>query len=372
MSLTPTLRSYAQTVTLKPLRLLSQNVGLSQEFDHLAGEAVREEMSLSSSETLKASYIRCFNQAEIDGIQTSQISRVVLGRLNDIKRKMIKAKDPEATESECLINERWYFEVASAAGVTDPGWARNRKPDEEPHLGNSSTETEQGTPLSGHRTLGSSTVENQAMIDLLNTHIFHLKTMRNHLHGRPFVSKLPPELIETLGANMAAWGQNCEDYMNFKQTIPTESQVIFLKMYNIASGINDAFSMYFDEVKRIHVMGRARTKKTNSVLTNKEMKKITGRAISKLTEALEPADENDAWLNGFYGQRCKECYSYRTKIRPEEPTTLRCLKCGFISKRWSFVTCTVCGVFRSKEEFMDGKCPTEGCNDDIREVIAPD
>ena len=289
---------------------------LSQEFDHLAHEAVREEIGTDSTSNLKMCYIRCFDQAEIDGIDESEIVKVVLVRLNALKAQVVREKNPGASDSECLINERWFYEVASGLNLTDPDRARNPKRcevDEEPHQKNSS-----GGPHSQ---------ENEALIESLDSYMAHLKIMRNHLHNRPFTSLMAPGLVPDLTVRIQGWAQNCEDYFNNKQTIPTAAQVIFLRCFSVSSGINDAFSQFFDEVKRVHILNRGRTKKTNSILTTKEIRKITGRTITNLHKALEPIDDNDARLNGFYGQECQHCGSFRTREKPDSVRALLCSKC---------------------------------------------
>ena len=64
---------------------------LSDEFDHLAREAVREEMSIEGTGMLKDYYNRCFDQALIDGVEPTKIGKVVLDQLNKHKEAMVKA-----------------------------------------------------------------------------------------------------------------------------------------------------------------------------------------------------------------------------------------------------------------------------------------
>ena len=332
-------------------------VKLSDEFDHLAREAVREEMNIDGSGMLKDYYQRCFDQALIDGVEPTQISRTVLERLNRHKETLVRAERPDAAPSECVINARWYYKVAAAAGYTDPEYNRiGGELGESAHQGNTSTE--------GYQRIGKHTVENHDIISAIDRYITHLKTMRGHLHDRMFASVMPGTVVEDILLRITAWCDNCEDYFNLKQVMPVNSQVIFLDMYNVASGINDAFGLYFDEVRRIHIEDRSRTKKSNSILTAKELKKIINRDVMRLSTILEPKSANDARLNGFYGQECSQCGSYRTRVDSEDGM-VACSKCHHKMERASYLVCRVCQYFQSTEKLVDGKCPTPGCGNDI-------
>ena len=126
-----------------------------------------------------------------------------------------------------------------------------------------------------------------------------------------FSTVMPGTVVEDIITRINAWCDNCEDYFNLKQVMPVNSQVIFLEMYNVASGINDAFARYFAAVRKIHIDDRPRTKKSNSILTAKELKKIINRDVMRLSTILEPKSAIDARLNGFYGQQC-QCGSLST------------------------------------------------------------
>ena len=329
---------------------------LSDEFDHLAREAVREEMSIEGTGMLKDYYNRCFDQALIDGVEPTKIGKVVLDQLNKHKEVMVKAERPDAAPAECIINQRWYYQVAAAAGYTDPAYHRNvSEPDESTHQGNTSTD--------GHTRIGMHTVENQQLITALGRYGVHLKVMRSHLHDRMFTTVMPGTVVEDIITRINAWCDNCEDYFNLKQVMPVNSQVIFLEMYNVASGINDAFARYFDEVRKIHIDDRTRTKKSNSILTAKELKKIINRDVMRLSTILEPKSANDARLNGFYGQQC-QCGSFRTRIDSEDGMIV-CSKCHAKMERASYLVCNVCQYFQSTERLIDGKCPTPGCGNSI-------
>ena len=90
--------------------------------------------------------------------------------------------------------------------------------------------------------------------------------------------------------------------------MPINTQVMILQLYNVASDINNLFGMYFDEIKRIHVLERTKTKKTNQILTSKEIIKYQRRDLKNMNEILEFHDANEARMSGYYGQQCNSVW----------------------------------------------------------------
>ncbi len=81
--------------------------------------------------------------------------------------------------------------------------------------------------------------------------------------------------------------------------LPENAQLIFLRYYNSCSDIDNLFGMFFDGTKRIHTENRRHAKKTNQILTTKEMKKITSRELITLDKPLEFVTSNEARLRGI-------------------------------------------------------------------------
>ena len=325
---------------------------LSFEFKNLAEKAVKEELNSKPSETLKHYYQACFKQAEIDGVPKYEISQVVRLKLNEIKFHHMRQKDPQILQTQCLINESWYFECAKEAGVTNPEMARNIKDDPETDQKNSSLNSKQNSTYYK---------ENKHLIESIDNFISNTKILRDYAAKNSFMASVSADITADILTRLDAFTKNFSDYFNNKKTVPEKTQFIFLRLYNACSDINNLFGLFFDEIKRIHVENRKHTKKTNQILTTKEMKKFTSRELITLDRSIEFATANEARLHGFYGQQCPICNGFRTKLSPVNSKVVMCVKCYNLKgtdafPREYFVTCQRCRFIVDQEDIKK-KCP---------------
>ena len=319
-------------------------IKLSSEFNNIAYETIQEEISAEPSLTLKHYYQECFTQAEIDGVDKNDIVWVVKSKLNTIKWGEMKKIDKNIQQTECLINVRWYYKCAKEVGLTQP----QLEVDEQKHS-------------SLYSKVFSHTGENQKVLDVLDGTITTLKLLKTHIHTNPFTNQIPENILDDILTRMTAYNKNAIDYLNNKQTVPINAQLLFLQTFNQSLDINNLFALFFDEIKKIHILNRKNTKKTNQVLTSKEMKKYSLRELTKFHDSLEFSNGNQARLHGFYGQKCTNCGGYRTKLKNNENDVVYCLKCRDLKnikfmKREYFIICNRCRYIISEDEIKN-KCP---------------
>ena len=69
------------------------------------------------------------------------------------------------------------------------------------------------------------------------------------------MSEVPADVTEDILTRLNAFSKNFSDYFNNKRTVPEKAQFIFLRLYNSCSDINNLFGLFFDEIKRIHLVG---------------------------------------------------------------------------------------------------------------------
>ncbi len=187
--------------------------------------------------------------------------------------------------------------------------------------------------------------------------------LRKYANDKPFLTLIPEELTDDIFTRLDAYCQNFSDYLNNKQTVPENTQLIFLLCFNASSDINNLFGLFFDEIKKIHIQNRINTKKTNQILTPKEMKKFNARELVTLSKTLDFATPNEARLHGFYGQQCSNCKGFRTKITNESTDKVYCVQCHNlknvpIMSREHFITCPRCRFILDHNNLKEqGTCP---------------
>lgn len=202
-------------------------------------------------------------------------------------------------------------------------------------------------------------MENKRIIDMLRDYGDAADMLRDYARHNPFLSEIDEGLMEDIFTRLNAWIINSRDYMNHKQLAPINSQLLFLQIYNGASDINNLFGLFFDEIKRVHTFERRNTKKSNQVLTSKEMKKYQRREVKNLNEILEFHSANEARMAGFYGQECTSCGGYRTQLVEGNTNRVVCIKCkdkSFVESmpREVFHSCRRCGFLVG--DVKKGKC----------------
>ena len=192
-------------------------------------------------------------------------------------------------------------------------------------------------------------LENKRLIDTIGDVCSMADSLRDYMRYNPFLSTIDPNLVDEITVRLTAWVTNMRDAMNNKQIVPINTQVMILQLYNVASDINNLFGLYFDEIKRIHIIERTKTKKTNQILTSKEIIKYQRRDLKNMNEILEFHDANEARLSGYYGQQCHQCMGYRTQLAEGNNNKVICLKCNGRDetgmKREIFYNCMQCRFF---------------------------
>ena len=203
-------------------------------------------------------------------------------------------------------------------------------------------------------------LENKRLIDTLGDVCGMANVLRDYMRHNPFMSKMDPDLMDEIILRLTAWVVNMRDTMNNKQIVLTHGQHIILQKFNTSSDINNLFGLYQDEIKRIHILERAKTKKTNQILTSKEIMKYQRRDLKNMNDILEFHDANEARMSGYYGQQCTQCKGFRTILAEGNNNKVVCVKCMGMDetngmKREIFYTCMQCRFLVENPE--TGKCP---------------
>ena len=202
-------------------------------------------------------------------------------------------------------------------------------------------------------------LENKRLIDTLGDVCGMADVLRDYMRHNPFMSKMDPDLMNEIILRLTAWVVNMRDTMNNKQIVLTHGQHIILQKFNTSSDINNLFGLYLDEIKRIHILERAKTKKTNQILTSKEIMKYQRRDLKNMNDILEFHDANEARMSGYYGQQCNQCKGFRTVLAEGNNNKVVCVKCMGMDetngmKREIFYTCMQCRFL--VENPSKGKC----------------
>lgn len=201
--------------------------------------------------------------------------------------------------------------------------------------------------------------ENRALLDTLEDARSRLGALCTLLRSGPFCSGIDRALLDEQGGRLRAQVDNWGDYLSNKQAVPRHAQALFLKLTGTAGTISHIFGLFYDEMHRIHEEAR--------IMTSKELKKLKAREVVGLDLILEPQSENEAILNGYYGQACASCKGFRTRIHPDDSRLIECFRCrgrsGIPSqKRIPLIQCQTCRMIVSGQrhaEFIRRKslCP---------------
>ena len=340
----------------------ARSVYLGTDFETLLNEAVAEEYSYESSR--KRDYIKKIGECLIyAGYPKTTLGVEIAER--------IEARYFEKHGYSISVRNSHYYRT-----VRDLGWNKNfvekkipAKPPaekfapEEKVKYNPPPETgvQNGSQpnTSEYTKKADCVLENKRLIDTLGDVCGMADVFRDYMRHNEFLSKVDPALTDEITARLVAWVINMRDTMNNKQIIPINTQVMPLQLFNMSSDINNLFGLYFDEIKRIHMLERTKTKKTNQILTSKELIKYQRREIKNLNDILEFHDANEARMSGYYGQQCTLCMGYRTQLAEGNNNKVVCMKCKGRDetgmKREIFYTCMQCRFFVEKPE--EGKCP---------------
>ena len=339
---------------------------LGNDFETLLDDAVAEEYNYESSR--KRDYIQKIGECLIyAGYPKSELAVEVGDR--------IEARFYEKYHYSISVKTSYYYRI-----MQELKWGKNfsekkepfaekNPPTETPREKSTSSETQSSAPPrgvnndspddSGYTNKADCALENKRLIDTLGDVCSMGDALRDYMRHNPFLSKVDPSLIDEIIVRLTAWVINMRNTMNNKQIVQTNTDAIILTIFNTASDINNLFGLYLDEIKRIHILERAKTKKTNQILTSKEIIKYQRRELKNLSEILEFHDPNEARMSGFYGQQCDTCMGFRTQLVEGNPNKVICIKCSgkedvAAMKRKIFYTCMRCRFFVENPE--KGKC----------------
>ena len=313
-------------------------------FFTLASEAAEEEMRDSGDELKQDLWYKMGEELESNNFPKEKISQKIQNTIEEQLEKKLGYS--------VKINTAYYYRVMSKNNWQDSTLGRPRQTFPLGEIGNSSLYTGKIGPFTG---------ENKEIVKSLTDFIQTIKLLRDYLHNNPFTPQIPKNVLDDILTRINAYNVNATTYLNNKQTVPLNSQMIFLECYNECSDINNLFGLYFDEIKRVHLENRKQTKKTNQILTSKELKKYFSRDLTKLQENLEFTSSNEAKLNGFYGQQCPDCKGYRTNVINGNSNKVYCVQCHNLRGKESFVRehyviCQRCKYIITSKD-IKGKCP---------------
>ena len=272
-------------------------------------------------------------------------------------RKTIEERIEAKTGNRVSINTGHFQDIMQKNEWTDQSMNRNNLKNK-----NNKLDPETGSKNSSLNT--NFKEENQDLIRRLDDFTEQVNSFRGYVKENSFLTLIDERIKDDIFTRLDAFCKNFSGYLNNKQAVPENAQLLFLILYNAASDINNLFGLFFEEVKRINLQNRVKTKKSNQILTSKEMGKFTARDLVSLSKSLEFATANEARLHGFYGQQCPYCKGYRTKISPDNDNQTYCVRCvgrkGQESfPRQSFITCTRCRYILTKDQMKDkNKCPS--------------
>lgn len=298
------------------------------------------------------------------GIPKREVAREGLRLLEDRLWERRRSKGEDIPREAATINRSHWYDTMSKMGCTDPAYAR--------HVTEKETDPDTGSKNSS---TPETIAENAELIRHLDDVSELIARLRAYCTKGPFASLVDPADLSEVLQRLSAWTRNWGDYMNNKQTVPTNAQHIFLSLTNAAGSVNEIFGMLFDEVKRIHVRERTAGKASSQIITNKELKKLKARDIVGLCPNLEPQDANEARLNGFYGQQCPRCKGFRTRPHRENASLVECMRCRQRGdsppiKREPMALCPSCRLIITPEDskFVSRKGMCPHCRN---EVILP-
>ncbi len=324
--------------------------------NNLAQEAANEELRKTENfDTLRKCYVNLMNQLLIDGIPREKVSTVGQKIVIDKKIDIKKSNGASEEELQNIHIGSWWYDVAREENFINPKYSHTVAT--EPERENTSLNTKQGPFYE----------ENEQLIRCIDDFVEKTLMLKKYANHNKFISMVSPVILKDIFTRLDAFSKNFSDYLNNKQTVPKNAQLIFLLQYNASSDINNAFGLYFDEIKKIHLQNRRNTKKTNQILTPKEMKKFIGRELVSLCDQLEFSTSNQARLHGFYGQQCPNCKGFRTQIQQNNSKKVTCVRCFNLKdvdafEREYFITCRRCRFIIPSDD-VKNKCPH--CKEEI-------
>ena len=330
-----------------------KSIKLSSEFSKIVRETVQEEINLAPSETLKEYYLKCFNQAEIDGVPKTEISMVVRQKLNEEKTKQVLKKNPDASKEECLINPSWYTDCAREAGVTNPDMGRPTDDITDALCQNSSYIGQNARFINGVRSMkvlcGVLEVSFKTMKDsdgnLVNFEkMFSKKEVDNFLHEVDTVVEI---------------AKNCA---NGKPKIPQNTHHLFKLFARVESGLLNTAKAFLQARLKL-------VTEHHDFITKKQASKFQNGTEPNALYIFIPKDRDTAIFMRWVGIQCAVCQSWRVKQATDASsnTNCVCVDCDTKVKAVTVSQCKTCDMLFYKDELMHivktKKC--SNCNVDV-------
>ena len=317
---------------------------LSKDFNLLAQKAVDEEFSAAPSNILSHYYKQCFDQAEIDGVPKTQISVVVRDNLNAIKRAKILKINPDADESECLINHSWYNQVAKECGVSrDYILKSNQLEKPVPAFGNSSS------------SLNSEFIDNiVGLRESCDAIIYALKNLKSS-DGDPKEIKtiLTPKQYSNFISEIKTSVKIVRTTFDEKTKIPQNTHHIFKTCLAVEAGLFAACKAYMQQ--RLTLLNNLST-----YITNKQANKFKDNQEPNILAIYKPKNRDEALYQDMYGVQCK-CKSWRVKEKIGGENNVECLDCDKVFSAKTLSNCKFCQTPLYddiiKKIKKNGKCP---------------
>lgn len=277
-------------------------------------------------------WINAGQELEIEGVDKKEISK----RLQEaIERKVF-----EKTGDKVKINNGHWYRIMKRYNWTvyQPKFDETITPERLTDTTYIPKETEEK-----EKPTIAPVVENTELIRMLERTIVAHRKLINYAKTNPITSLVPADVHEDILTRNNAIADNLRDFINRKQNIPTHAQSICLLLHFSSLGIHDLISKFYCKLKETLMIEMKNRMETP--LHKKEMRKFLLREIITLDHTLEFPDAATARLYGFYGQQCKVCKGYRTKVHPEKSAFIYCIKCGptsGIEKRRTLKKCEKC------------------------------
>ncbi len=330
----------------------------------MATKAILEELKSHPTEELREYYKRCFSQAEIDGVPKPEIARTVREQLNRIKTKKVRAKKPDASESECLINTSWFYEVASECGVTPESAKAESIPPAE--SGDTSIYT------------GNNEFAVNKLRDFRKAILILEGGFKNlNVDGKPL------DITTVFGKKeLAEFFQDVDHVIKIatnsadaKTTVPTNVHQIFKETLRVESGILNVAKIFLRT--QLHMVENMQ----QQFITKKQSGKfIKGKEPNQLP-LFKPKSREEAIFLGWYGLECK-CGSWRVATdvggtAKANNERLVCMDCNTHFDGYTVTHCSgqgSCGMLFYIEELRDihasKKCPNPECKKPIPKLPA--
>ena len=329
-------------------------------FTDLMVDTVNEEIKSASSETLQEFYFKCFAMAETEGIEKSQISKVIYKKLNKIKEGIVRKENPDALPEDCMIGKPWYMKCARKAGVTDLKYSNKEEDNGILRYPQDTSYIPEQKPIN---TVPIAAV--QYIRSICNVLEDEFRTFTDN-EGNPLdLSEIIDQKhIDAFSQDIVALGKMASDVADHKTVVPVRAHSIFKTAMHVETSIlNAGRALLLARLKIMESVGKFLTHKQSS-------KFLRGREKPQLP-IYKPKSRDESIYMGWYGTSCRECKSWRTQKSDSESDLLICYDCGAGTPPETILGCVgagSCGYLFYDDDLRkvreSGVCPS--CRREIR------